>query len=391
MHASPLRNIAGNASLLDSALGYAARGWSVLPLHAIVEGRCTCNRSCRSPGKHPRTRSGLKDATSDPAKINQWWVKWPDANIGIATGKQSNLVVLDVDPDHGGKASLDDLTASYSEFETLSQVTGGNGWHYFFEYPESLEAVKNSAGKIGKGLDIRADGGYVVAPPSTHLSGNPYQWEAEKPLSSIPDWLLFLIIEDHSNVIDDPEYILKGSRNNHLASIGGKLRNDGKKGKELEIALLEENRLKCRPPLDDSEVSGIAESISRYPAKPKPFLFVWRELLLSEKGPNAPVTRFVLLALSTHMNELGGSCYPTIAQISEETGLSKRVVGEHLQNAKKDGWLDIYDHFGKGQAWRNHGYIATLPNEVVTESNHVIKKVVTLSTPIVHESNSSTS
>ena len=179
MHASSLRNIAGNTSLLDSSLGYAARGWPILPLHAIVEGHCTCNSSCRSPGKHPRTRNGLKDATTDPAKINRWWTKWPDANIGIATGKQSNLVVLDVDPDHGGKSSLDDLTASYSEFETLSQVTGGKGRHYFFEYPESLEAVKSSAGKIGKGLDIRADGGYIVAPPSTHLSGDKYQWEAE--------------------------------------------------------------------------------------------------------------------------------------------------------------------------------------------------------------------
>ena len=391
MHASPLRNIAGSASLLDSAIGYAARGWPVLPLHAIVEGRCTCNKSCRSPGKHPRTRSGLKDASTDPGVINRWWTQWPDANIGIATGKQSNLVVLDVDPDHGGKASLDDLTASYSEFETLSQVTGGKGWHYFFEYPESLEAIKNSAGKIGKGLDIRADGGYVVAPPSTHSSGNLYQWETEIPLSNIPGWLLFLIAEDYSNVIDDPEYILEGSRNNHLASIGGKLRNDGKKGKELEIALLEENRLKCRPPLDDSEVSGVAQSISRYHAKPKPLLFVWRELLLSVNGPRSSTTRHVLLTLATHMDKKGGSCFPTIGQLSDETRLSRRVVGVHLQVANEDGWLDIYEHFGKGQAWRNHGYIATLPNKVVTESNHVIKKVVTLRTPTMHESNSSTS
>ena len=171
------------AQMVISAHTYAERGWPVLPLHSIKNGSCTCGKSCRSPGKHPHTRNGLKDATTDPAKINRWWTQWPDANIGIATGKQSNLVVLDVDPDHGGKASLDDLTASYSEFETLSQVTGGKGWHYFFEYPESIEAIKNSAGKIGKGLDIRADGGYVVAPPSTHLSGNLYQWETEKPLS----------------------------------------------------------------------------------------------------------------------------------------------------------------------------------------------------------------
>lgn len=88
--------------MLKHALDYAARGWAVVPLHGISEGRCTCGKpECRSAGKHPRISGGCHAATTDPETIEQWWRTYPDANIGIATGKVSGLIVVDVDAGEG--------------------------------------------------------------------------------------------------------------------------------------------------------------------------------------------------------------------------------------------------------------------------------------------------
>jgi hypothetical protein len=90
-------------TVLEEALGYAARGWPVLPLHTAVCGRCTCgNPQCPSPGKHPRTAHGVKDASCSGGTIRRWWRMWPDANIGLATGEASGIAVLDLDPGSDG-------------------------------------------------------------------------------------------------------------------------------------------------------------------------------------------------------------------------------------------------------------------------------------------------
>ena len=84
---------------LDAALGYAERGWAVLPLEWIDNGKCSCakNPCSGKPGKHPRSGIGAKSATTDPVKIRAWWSKWPRANIGIATGSTSGLLMLGPD------------------------------------------------------------------------------------------------------------------------------------------------------------------------------------------------------------------------------------------------------------------------------------------------------
>ena len=160
----------------ETALAYAARGWLVVPLHNPKQGVCSCRKkNCSSPGKHPRTEHGLNDGSRDPKQIARWWDKWPDANLGILTGRESGLVVLDVDG-MDGKQSLQALTATHGGLpKTLCVKTGRTGTdgkragaHYYFRAPVGVP-IQNSAGVhgkgLGKGLDIRADGGYVVAPP----------------------------------------------------------------------------------------------------------------------------------------------------------------------------------------------------------------------------------
>jgi len=125
-------------------------------------------------GKHPRTEHGLKDATIDEATIFGWWRRWPGANVGIVTGMASGLLVLDIDPRHGGVESLALLEREHGSLpETAEVSTGGGGRHILFLHPGFR--VKNRANMM-PGVDVRGDDGYIVAPPSLHASGRRYEW-----------------------------------------------------------------------------------------------------------------------------------------------------------------------------------------------------------------------
>jgi len=181
---------------LDAALAYAARGWAIFPVHTIRSGRCSCRRDCSHPAKHPLTRHGLRDATADPTTISAWWSRWPWANIGIATGAISGLLVIDIDPAHGGTQSLDHLQPRMGSLPvTLTAATGGGGEHLFFTHPGQV-AVRNTAGRLPgvtealPGVDLRGDDGYVVAAPSRHASGGAYTWVDPDVLPALaPGWL----------------------------------------------------------------------------------------------------------------------------------------------------------------------------------------------------------
>ena len=180
------------------ALDYADQALAVLPLHSVVDGRCTCGKpACKKRGKHPRTKHGVKDASSDPDTIVGWWATWPDANVGIATGKRSGIVALDVDKEGGGDASLAALEGRHGRLpETVESRTGGGGRHILFLSPS--RPVPSSAGALGAGLDVRGDGGYIVAPPSVHKSGREYAWDPARtlgraPIAPLPSWLLGLL------------------------------------------------------------------------------------------------------------------------------------------------------------------------------------------------------
>ncbi|HUP86860.1 MAG TPA: bifunctional DNA primase/polymerase [Acidimicrobiales bacterium] len=174
------------------ALGLARRNWPVLPCHHATAGRCSCgDTDCPSAGKHPRTRHGLHQATADTDTIRRWWSQWPDANIGVRTGaapEGAGVVVLDIDPDHGGDESLAGLLLEHGDLPlTLQAVTGGGGRHLWFVHPGVT--VPNSAGRVGAGIDVRGDGGYVLVSPSRHASGGRYRW-IEAPIVAMPAWLL---------------------------------------------------------------------------------------------------------------------------------------------------------------------------------------------------------
>jgi hypothetical protein len=174
--------------MLDAALDYAVRGWPVLPLHHPVGDACSCGRAdCASPGKHPRTPNGLKAATTDSGTITSWWQRWPDANIGLRTGVAFD--VLDVD----GPEGLDSL-AKVAPFGddtelTLPAVDTGKGWHFYCR-----PTGHGNRGGLLEHVDWRGADGYVVAPPSRHISGATYTW-FERPSSpdQCPPWLLGLL------------------------------------------------------------------------------------------------------------------------------------------------------------------------------------------------------
>jgi Bifunctional DNA primase/polymerase, N-terminal len=191
--------------LRDAALGYASRGIPVLPLHyplpdrndlqpvggnrhSTVGSGCSCrDPGCGQPGKHPLgslVPHGIKDATTNRAKILAWWTRHPQANIGLAAGQRFD--VLDVDGPAGAHA-IREFAAEHGLVSSGPLVrTGGGGWHFYL----ALTGLGNATPAGLANVDWRGRGGYVVAPPSRHASGHPYQWlpgrDLETLLAEIP-------------------------------------------------------------------------------------------------------------------------------------------------------------------------------------------------------------
>jgi hypothetical protein len=159
--------------LLAAALDYASHGWHVFPVHSVRNEACTCKLGarCAHPAKHPRTESGLKDATTHREVIETWWRWWPDANVAIATGPISNLIVVDVDPE--GMSALTDLEGRVGPLST-HRVRTARGWHFYYAHPPGLPVKSRNGWRTC--IDIKAQDGYVLAPPSRHAGGHTYAW-----------------------------------------------------------------------------------------------------------------------------------------------------------------------------------------------------------------------
>ncbi|HZH33003.1 MAG TPA: bifunctional DNA primase/polymerase [Pyrinomonadaceae bacterium] len=274
---------------LEAALTYARRGWAVFPLHHPVEGNaCSCSqgKACRSTGKHPRTRQGLKDATTNEGQVRAWWRRWPEANVGLAMGRTSGLVALDVDPRSGGDASLAELFDEHESFPaTLEALTGGGGFHFLFSHPGVK--FKNSSSVLGEGLDIKTDGGYIVAAPSLHASGKRYEWRGTAAPSPLPEWLLTLLTTERAKpevkaaaaaprrattlASTSGRLIPEGERNKQLFRIACAHRGNGATREEIEAAVAEAYEARCekQPAMGTEEFRKIAGSAMRYQPEAK--------------------------------------------------------------------------------------------------------------------------
>jgi hypothetical protein len=171
------------SALVHTALALAAKGKTVFP--------------CWPGRKEPLTPRGFKDAAADPGRIRAWWARHPEANLAITTGEQSGVIVLDVDvdPEKGkdGEAALTPLLEKYGSMPvTLTVRTPRGGRRLYFKHPGAGVRVPCSTDKLGNGLDVRGDGGYVLVPPSRTERGE-YLWEAKYPPAEMPKWLLDLM------------------------------------------------------------------------------------------------------------------------------------------------------------------------------------------------------
>ena len=247
-------------SMAQAAHACAARGWSVIPMHVR--------------GKRPLVAwREFQQRRAAADEIDRWFERWPDANVGIVTGRISGLVVVDIDARHGGPDSVAALEARHGALPaTVEVLTGGGGRHLYYAHPGPV--VPNRVA-MHPGIDLRGDGGCVVAPPSVHPSGRRYEWVAgrdpdRQPLAwppvhffgrgaaqalpghSLSHWRR-LVRED----------IVPGQRNNTIASLTGHLLRhavDVEVARELMLAW---NRSHCRPPLPDDEVAQVVASIAR--------------------------------------------------------------------------------------------------------------------------------
>src|SRR5208283_1313206 len=244
-----------------AVLGLAARGFYLFPI--------------KKGGKSPLIAKWPERATCDAEILRAWMQEYPGCNWGVACGIDSRVFVLDIDGAEG-QAAIRALCErhGYDWVKTL-KVKTARGAHLYFCYPEG-PTIRNSTSKLAPGLDIRGMGGYAVVPPSVHSSGHRYDWEGEDaPIATAPGWLLDLVRARPQASAPTPsvvgaDFIAEGQRNATLVSEAGAMRRRGMTPQAIEAALLAENAGRCRPPLPEPEVRGIARSVSRYAPAAEP-------------------------------------------------------------------------------------------------------------------------
>jgi len=228
-------------------------------------------------GKEPLTPHGHLDATTDPSRITAWWNRYPGANIGIPTGDRSGILAVDHDTYKDEAASLEEVeTVLGPVSEGVTIETGSGGRQYLFRYPEGLN-IRNATGVL-PGVDVRGEGGYILAPRS--VTKGVYTRLDDKPLPEPPAQLIDALTEPQReavkvrgittapSVVAHGPPILEGSRDDTLARIAGRLHDGTRDLDDLTAQLLEINAQRCEPPLPHAQVLKIARSINgREPCK----------------------------------------------------------------------------------------------------------------------------
>ena len=262
--------------VLEAALNFNARGWTVVPVCPSLKGCGGPHCDDKLRGKHPLINNFTRLTHISPVTLGKWFADRPDAGVGIVTGKHSGLVTVDIDG-ADGEESLKKLEQQYGPLpDTLTVTTGrdGGGRHLYFRHPGGKVASPRG---IVPGIDIRADGSFVVAPPSIHRSGAQYHWVDDKAeLADAPLWLIQLANGSKTKQTSakqvpaapsaqsapaDGLRICKGQRNDWLFKRGCSLRGQGQQHSEIETALVELNEQYCDPPLPETKVQLIAASV----------------------------------------------------------------------------------------------------------------------------------
>jgi hypothetical protein len=219
-------------------------------------------------GKEPLTPHGFKDATTDPRRLHMWGNRYPGANIGIATGRVSGIVVVDLDEETPEAMEI------WNGLPETVEVKTSRGRHRYYIIPKDTRVRGR---KLAEGLDLKADGGYVAAPPSLHPSGARYRWVSGcSEIAPLPDDLIEAEPtpqpsrqRDRSTIGLETGPIPEGTRNESLARIAGRLHDGTRDPQTLAADLMVINERRCTPPLPSTEVLGIAKSIAqREPCKP---------------------------------------------------------------------------------------------------------------------------
>jgi hypothetical protein len=252
--------------MVESVLRLASRGWRLLP--------------CAERAKTPLIRDWPHRASCDADVIRGWALKHGGCNWGVVCCAASDIWVLDVDGDPGLAALADLDKQGYCLPQTLITRTG-RGKHLFFRWPSNGTVVRNSAGKLGPCLDARGSQGYCLVPPSVHPNGTVYEFIDENTaIACAPEWLLGLVasqVQRPTTPASEIGILPEGRRNDGLTRLAGALRRKGATEAGLQMALLEANLRRCRPPLTEREVSVIAASAARYEVGgPDPLQVAWQ-------------------------------------------------------------------------------------------------------------------
>lgn len=243
--------------LLDAAIDYASRGLAVFPL--------------KPRDKAPITAHGVHEATTNFDKINKWWSRYPNANIGIACGKVSGgLLVVDVDRKPNGVDGLDSLNEWERENgelpETVRSITGTGGSHLLYR----IDGAGKNRVNLLAGVDIRSDGGYIVVPPSIHPNGNKYEWEYDPDEyevahgNEVLDRLLNYGKKDRVENFTMPDKVGKGQRNDTMYKLACSLQARNLPDSVIRASLSSANDEMCDPPLKPDELDKILESALKH-------------------------------------------------------------------------------------------------------------------------------
>ena len=252
-----------------AALAYAGMRLPVFPLHGVFAGRCECGRTCSNAGKHPLVR-GWQNTIPSLSAADRAWPHNTRRGIGLVTGPASGLFAVDVDPRHGGRASLDQLQEHFDALPPSWETrTGSGGTHLLFAWPGHVE-IRNSAGHIGAGLDVRGKGGYIVLPPSRHPGGE-YSWvnapEAVE-LAHAPTWLIKLATarKRRARPLAQGMAVRVGERHGALISLLGLMRSWGANEATLRGAAEAFVQTQCevdpKTPIDYEHVLATVHSVA---------------------------------------------------------------------------------------------------------------------------------